>query len=465
MATVRAFIRTQKNNSEKVNVRFRLTDGRDVQLFCSSELKVDPLKWYTYDELLTDKERVAHKKAKQSKPRIVSPSEKQASEVKEREKVDFYRAVNDIRLYLLEEYSKNKDNIQTSDWMCGIMDKYHHPEKYMELIVKQTFFDVFDEFLDKHKLSEVRKKNFRVIGRALRRYELYIQQAFRKDYQIDIDTFSSDDIRDLEDFLKSEHILADEEEYAKIYEVIPEKRKPLPRGQNTLNDILVKLRTFFIWACKVNKTTNNPFTHFKIEECVYGTPYYITIEERNQLYNTDFSDTPELAVQRDIFVFQCLIGCRVGDFYRMTKSNVINGAIEYIARKTKDGRPVTVRVPLNGIAREILARYEQEPGERLFPFVIEQYYNESIKAAFLKAGLTRMVTVINQTTREEEKRPLNELASSHLARRCFVGNLYKKVKDPNLVGALSGHKEGSKAFARYREIDEDIKNQLVKMLE
>jgi hypothetical protein len=62
-------------------------------------------------------------------------------------------------------------------------------------------------------------------------------------------------------------------------------------------------------------------------------------------------------------------------------------------------------------------------------------------------------------------KPLNELASSHLARRCFVGNLYKQVKDPNLVGALSGHKDGSKAFARYRTIDEQMKTELVKMLE
>ena len=43
-----------------------------------------------------------------------------------------------------------------------------------------------------------------------------------------------------------------------------------------------------------------------------------------------------------------------------------------------------------------------------------------------------------------------------MARRTFIGNIYKKVKDPNLVGALSGHKEGSKAFARYRDIDEEM---------
>lgn len=48
-----------------------------------------------------------------------------------------------------------------------------------------------------------------------------------------------------------------------------------------------------------------------------------------------------------------------------------------------------------------------------------------------------------------------------MARRTFIGNIYKKVKDPNLVGSLSGHKEGSKAFARYRDIDEDMKKELI----
>jgi DNA-binding IscR family transcriptional regulator len=76
-----------------------------------------------------------------------------------------------------------------------------------------------------------------------------------------------------------------------------------------------------------------------------------------------------------------------------------------------------------------------------------------------------MVTVLNPLTREEEKRPINEVASSHLARRTFIGNIYKKVKDPNLVGALSGHKEGSRAFNRYREIDEDMKRELVSILD
>ncbi len=84
---------------------------------------------------------------------------------------------------------------------------------------------------------------------------------------------------------------------------------------------------------------------------------------------------------------------------------------------------------------------------------------------FLAADLTRPVVVFNPSTSEEEIRPLNEVASSHLARPSFVGNLYKQFKDPNLVGVLSGHKEGSKAFARYREIDKDIKREALSFLE
>ena len=149
----------------------------------------------------------------------------------------------------------------------------------------------------------------------------------------------------------------------------------------------------------------------------------------------------------------------------MTKSNIINGAVEYIPRKTKEGRAVTVRVPLNSIALEIINKYKDYDSVKLFPLTSQPRYNIDIKKFFRLAGLTRMVTIINPTTREEEQQHLCDIASSHLARRCFIGNLYKQVKDPNLIAKLSGHKEGSQAFCRYRDIDEETSRQLVKMLE
>lgn len=442
MATVIAFIRTSKKNPDRVNVRFRLRDGREIQLFHVSDIMVDPKLWDA--------------KEQQIKARVVCPIDTRrslASAISKRK---------DIILNLYGQYSAQEK--ATSEWLDSAIDRYLNPNKYNIEPLETNIHNSFDEFVTKHDVCHARKNGFRVLGRALRRFELF--KCLESNYVLSYDNLTIDVLREFDSFLKNEVNYF--KLYPAIYESVPETREPKPRGQNTISGTFKKLRTFVNWSIKEGKMSNDPFKNFKIEEQIYGTPFYISIDERNKLYKTNLRRHLQLAVQRDIFVFQCLIGCRVGDLLKMKRSNVINNAVEYIPRKTKEGRPVTVRVPLNKIALEILNRYKeasQQEGDKLLPFISEQKYNDSIKVMFRAAGLTRMVTVINPTTREEEKRPINEIASSHLARRCFVGNLYKQVKDPNLVGALSGHKDGSKAFARYREIDEDIKTELVKLLE
>lgn len=233
--------------------------------------------------------------------------------------------------------SANKTSIE-KNWLQSIIDKYNHPERFTKEKVQPAFFESFDKFLDIKKLSDVRKKNFRVIYRALQRFKLY------KHITLNLDTITDITLQAFEKFLKKEHTFFNKldngtyecvDKYKYIYETLPETRPPQPRGQNTINDVFAKLRTFFIWCINNNLTTNNPFKNFKVQECIYGTPYYLTIKERNQLYNADLSHRPQLAIQRDIFVFQCVIGCRVSDLYRFTKDNVINDCIEYIPRKTK----------------------------------------------------------------------------------------------------------------------------------
>jgi len=440
MATVKAFIRTTTKNKD-VNVRFRLSDGRNIQLFHVSEILVNPNDWDAKREAI--KAKVLYD---------------------ESQRISFNNSINERKDLVLRVYNAeaNKD-ILTSEWLETAIDKGLHPEKYNLIPVKQTFFETFDEFLGKRKLSDVRKKNFRVIVRALQRYELYIRKTAKRDFTLSLDTITPDTLRGITDFLRKENEIR--KVYPEIYNECPQYHDQKPRGQNTINDILTKMRTFFLWAVDNDKTANNPFKKYPIEECVYGTPNYLFIDERNKLYYTDLSHRPELETQRDIFVFQCLIGCRVADLYKFTQQNVINGAIEYIAGKTKDGRPKTLRVPLNTIAKEILNKYADFEGKTLFPYISDQKYNQAIKKAFTIAGLTRKVSTLDPLTREQVIRPLNEIASSHMARRSFIANLYRQVKDPNLVGALSGHKEGSKAFVRYREIDEDMKKELVEMLE
>ena len=128
----------------------------------------------------------------------------------------------------------------------------------------------------------------------------------------------------------------------------------------------------------------------------------------------------------------------------------------------------SVDVPLNSKAKEILARNFSD-GHLLFPHhavtTNTAALNKEIKRLFTICGITRMVTVRNPVTGADEQKPINEIASSHMARRTFIGNLYKKVKGPSLVASLSGHTDGSRAFARYREIDMEMKRELVEMID
>lgn len=181
----------------------------------------------------------------------------------------------------------------------------------------------------------------------------------------------------------------------------------------------------------------------------------------------DFKKKCKMPIQtivmcRDIFVFHCFIGCRVSDLVKLTPQHINNGILVYTPHKTKDegDEPIQARVPLHDKAKELIEKYKgMDKKGRLFPFISAQKYNDAIKAIFTMSGITRNVEVRNTLTGENEIRPINEIAASHLARRTFVGNAYFKVSDPNLIGKMSGHVDGSKAFKRYRKIeDETLKN-------
>lgn len=232
-----------------------------------------------------------------------------------------------------------------------------------------------------------------------------------------------------------------------------------PVSKNTVSYVLTAVKSFWHYCVKMGYTTNNPFLRFETEPEVYGNPIYITKEERDTLYYLHIPDE-RLRKTRDIFVFQCLIGCRVGDLIRLKKDNVVNGAIEYIPRKTKDERPVIARVPLCPKAQSIIDRYTTQEDEKLLPFISPQKYNDYIKELFKFANITRTVTRLNPLTRQEERVSIADIASSHMARRTFIGILHRKVKN-EVIGSMSGHSANSKAFSRYYNIEDDTKRDAV----
>lgn len=445
VAKITKTLSSLKNGDGKSEILLRFSGGRGFVFRAKSGIFVAPSRWSQPDE------------------RIIVPRIETAEQ---RELLVTRRNLDALCQYIIDCFvSADKTSI-TPDWLTTTVRRYHHPD--FDKPVEPTFFERFDEFLNERKYSHRREQQFTVVERALRRFELYTNR------HLTLDEFGTDELRAFWAFLRDEHSYIGIPRYDAALVAVPECRPPAVRGTNAIIAIFIKLRTFIIWANKTARiTTNNAFDNYTIPPRVYGTPYFISIEERDAIAAFDFDAVgrPALSVQRDIFIFQCLVGCRVGDLNRLTTANIINGALEYIPHKTMDGRPVTVRVPLTAGARAIIERYAKprknpdDPPARLLPFIAQTNYNESIKDIFRLVGLTRFVTILNPKTREEEQRPLNEIASSHLARRTFIGNLYKQVQDPNLIGALSGHCEGSRAFARYRTIDEQMKTDLVNLLE
>lgn len=144
---------------------------------------------------------------------------------------------------------KHKDNL-TKDWIDGALkvttdivpDEITYNEIVYRLQKNQTgehqsttrdFFEQIEEYLKSTKYSEVREKNFRVLIRALKRYEMFVPlyDKQRKGFVLDIETMNKDIIADIEDFLRNEHRLL--EEYPNIFEKIPvttdtKRRSPKP---------------------------------------------------------------------------------------------------------------------------------------------------------------------------------------------------------------------------------------------
>jgi len=78
--------------------------------------------------------------------------------------------------------------------------------------------------------------------------------------------------------------------------------------------------------------------------------------------------------------------------------------------------------------------------------------------------LTREVTRINPTTGEPEQISLADVASSHLARRTFIGNLYGKV-DTGIIISMSGHAEGTRSFKRYRVASPELQKKAIDLID
>lgn len=387
--------------------------------------------------------------------------------------------------------SDNKENL-TSEWLKNVVELFHNPGRQIaENPAKKTFFELAEEYITRPHgkngkvIGKSLARTYRVLIRAAARYEGFVRETDkdRRHWLWDVDKIRKNDLEDFFDYLANEKELS--EEYPELFEklfsyyppsVKPGRHKLDGRGTSTIICCKRRLKAIFNHLYNKGYTKNRPFDGLVIGAETYGTPIYITIEERNQIAETDLraeweklpieekrkarASIETIEAQRDIFIFQCLIGCRVSDLIKLTEKNIFNGILIYTPQKTEGSSARQARIPLHPKAISLIDKYRGvDTNGRLFPYITSQRYNDVIKIIFKLSGITRHVEIRNPRTGKNELVPINTIASSHMARRTFIGNAYFKVQDPNIIGKMSGHVEGSQAFARYRKIeDETLKN-------
>ncbi len=314
------------------------------------------------------------------------------------------------------------------------------------------FYAMFEKYHDVCNLSKGRKVKIKVVINHLKRYEA------TRGLKITFDNITVDLLRDFEYYLMNESTSPKAKSDTVVYK---------PVSITTAHNLIALFRAYWNFARKELKRQgielHQPFGSegYQVPAEIYGQPVYITAAERDILFCAEI-ESERLQRVRDIFVFQCLIGTRVGDLCKLTKENIQNNTLTYIPRKTKEGKPVTVSVPLHNKALEILSRYDLPDG-RLLPFITDQRYNVYLKELFREVGINRIVTRLNPNTKEPEQVRICDIVSSHMARRAFVGNLYGKV-DNGIIGSMSGHVPGSKAFARYYDVSKDLQQEAISKL-
>ena len=410
------------------------------------------------------------------------------------------KRMDDLKTAIISAYNStaNKEKL-TSEWLVAVVENFNHPEKEDVAEAPKTFYELAEDFISKphgkqaEAMADSHARVYRVMVRAAARFEMFVNATDKKRKNWswnNIDNVQKEDLELFREYLRDEAELAEDHPrlFRRILAAYPASIKKghdriEPRGTNTVIKMLTRLKTFFIHLYEQGFTKNRPFDGFTIGTAKVGTPVYISVEERNTIADADLTAAWEkmsqdekkrvkmplktIMEQRDIFIFQCFIGCRVGDLLGLTAKNIENGILTYSPHKTKDAgnEQVQARIPLHEKAAVLVEKYKGvDTKGRLFPFISAQKYNDAIKTIFRMAGITRMVEVRNALTGENEFVSIADIASSHMARRTFIGNAYFKVQDPNLIGKMSGHVEGSKAFSRYRKIEDDTLKSVIDLI-
>lgn len=213
-----------------------------------------------------------------------------------------------------------------------------------------------------------------------------------------------------------------------------------------------QLKTFFKWAEDRGFLKRDDYKKVKIREDQVDN-IHLSDKELKDLFDLDLSNNLRLDRVRDVFCMECFTGQRFSDIANLDFNDIKDNFWLLRTKKTRD----ILRIPLNEYALSILRKYKESGA---LPVISNQRTNNYLKELAKLAEINEPTKRVyyRGSKRIEETKPKYEFITSHVGRRTFVTLSLEKGMRPEVVMAITGHKD-LKTFSKYIKITTDITQQ------
>lgn len=423
MATIKAFIRTSTKEKKFVNVRFRLTDGREIQLFHKSEIKVSP---YDFDA-----------KNEKIKAKIIF-------DAKSRKYID--DSITDRKKLISEIYLHAPDkSVLTSAWLDEAIDRKLNPEKYEveaePVPAEKTLLAHVADFISQAPEKKIKETNRLIASSTIKSYKSNEQRLiaflkYKKRENMLLSEINEKFCTDYVDFLTKQKRTVKTVRGLEVNEVRQYANNTIGEAVKTLKTMIsdvkgldVDLKEFYVLKEEVDNV-------------------YLNEEELQKLKDLDLTQQPFLDRVRDWFLLLAWTGSRFSDIEKIDPANIKNKMITYRQQKTNK----KVVIPVHNVVNEILQKYNFQMPE----VISNQKFNDYIKQVCKLAGIDGVESITRTVGGKlvTETKPKYELISSHTCRRSFCTNMYRRGLDTLMIRSISGHKT-DKSFLKYIKVTEE----------
>ena len=421
------------------NLRFRVTDGRALTMYYSTGRKIpnEQLAVFTPEGTL--------------RPRVTVYNPKLKAEIEE-----YFAAINaaynhmkitgmDMRSEVLQA---EVDKVLNPDTPEAIL----HPTGEENLI--QRFHRYVEEAFRDGIIGEHRHMHYDAMVRRMERFLFIKGHSNMMPEQFDVKM-----LMDYRAFIADEYLYV--AQYPKLYVKDGRKRFPTKRiSNNSVVHEMKGLRAFFNELENTDEIFKSPFrkiSHERFKTMMRqknDEPFFLRASEFKTVVNTEVPQ--ELQMSKDIFVLNCCVGARIGDFMRFDMDRVAVSPegipyIHYIPHKTMKflENVVEIKTPLVRVAYDIVMRTKFNFNKQEANYSVA-VYNRELRKLLKFCGIDRPVAKFSETKGENEYFPLYEVASSRLARKTHV-DIMNKVQVNAYVAGL--HAEGSDAVYRYTNLE------------